>query len=79
MLAHPSRSECDRFIPSRSYNKNYHPDACSSLNNRTPDSIYSHLIKKQLFENIPGKIINFDEKVTKEYECHSEASSTYFK
>lgn len=44
-----------------------------------PDSAYSHLVKKQLFENIPGKIINFDDKVTEGFEFKSDASSSFFK
>lgn len=77
MLANPSSRDCDRFIPTRSYNKPCHPDSLFPSGSYIPDSHYSHLIKKKLFDEPNGRLVNFAEKEAEDFDFRSEESTTY--
>lgn len=77
MLANPTSRECDRFIPSRSYNRACHPDSLFPTGSYIPDSQYSHLIKKKLFEEPNGRLVTFGEREAEDLDFRSEQSTTY--
>ena len=66
MLGNLGSRDCDRFIPPRHHDKSLHPDCALTDSASTPDSLYSCMIKRQLFGESNERVMPFPQLRRKE-------------